>query len=84
MTWLRIVLDEGHCICNVTSNQSKACLGLQGERRWVVTGTPVQNSVKDLWALLCFLNVEPFNNDKSWWNRTIQRPIKDGENIGIQ
>ena len=36
--WLRVVLDEGHCIRNMTSNQSKACIALKAERRWFVTG----------------------------------------------
>lgn len=36
--WLRVVLDEGHCIRNVTSSQSKACVALKAERRWFVTG----------------------------------------------
>ena len=36
--WLRVVLDEGHCIRNVTSNQSKACVAIKAERRWFVTG----------------------------------------------
>jgi len=36
--WLRVVLDEGHCIRNLISGQSKACIALEADRRWVVTG----------------------------------------------
>lgn len=44
MEWLRVVLDEGHCIRNMTSNQSKACIALRAERRWFVTGITAKMS----------------------------------------
>lgn len=81
-TWLRIVLDEGHVIRNAKSNQSKACHALIAERRWVITGTPIQNSIKDLWSVICFLRLEPFTK-KEWWRRTIQRPISNGEKSAL-
>ncbi|NXI51988.1 HLTF factor, partial [Chloroceryle aenea] len=72
--WLRIVLDEGHTIRNPNAQQTKAALSLEGHRRWVLTGTPIQNSVKDLWSLISFLKLKPFT-DREWWHRTIQRPV---------
>ena len=44
MKWLRIVLDEGHCIKNAAANQAKAARKLEAWSRWSVTGTPIQNS----------------------------------------
>ena len=42
--WLRVVLDEGHCIKNAAANQAKAARKLEAWSRWSVTGTPIQNS----------------------------------------
>ncbi|NXA27850.1 HLTF factor, partial [Ibidorhyncha struthersii] len=75
--WLRVVLDEGHTIRNPNAQQTKAALNLEGHRRWVLTGTPIQNSVKDLWSLISFLKLKPFT-DREWWHRTIQRPVTMG------
>ncbi|KAM6258211.1 helicase-like transcription factor [Porphyrio hochstetteri] len=80
--WLRIVLDEGHTIRNPNAQQTKAALNLEGHRRWVLTGTPVQNSVKDLWSLISFLKLKPFT-DREWWHRTIQRPVTMGTPGGL-
>ncbi|KFP54847.1 Helicase-like transcription factor, partial [Cathartes aura] len=80
--WLRIVLDEGHTIRNPNAQQTKAALNLEGHRRWVLTGTPIQNSVKDLWSLISFLKLKPFT-DREWWHRTIQRPVTMGAPGGL-
>ncbi|NXL45864.1 HLTF factor, partial [Podilymbus podiceps] len=80
--WLRIVLDEGHTIRNPSAQQTKAALNLEGHRRWVLTGTPIQNSVKDLWPLISFLKLKPFT-DREWWHRTIQRPVTTGAPGGL-
>ncbi|NXJ99538.1 HLTF factor, partial [Corythaixoides concolor] len=81
--WLRIVLDEGHTIRNPNAQQTKAALNLEGRRRWVLTGTPIQNSVKDLWSLISFLKLKPFT-DREWWHRTIQRPVTMGAPGGLE
>ncbi|XP_062438566.1 helicase-like transcription factor isoform X4 [Rhea pennata] len=81
--WLRIVLDEGHTIRNPNAQQTKAVLSLEAHRRWVLTGTPIQNSVKDLWSLISFLKLKPFT-DREWWHRTIQRPVAMGTPGGLR
>lgn len=45
--WFRVVLDEAHIIKEVSTVQSKAACALTAERRWCLTGTPVQNKVRD-------------------------------------
>ncbi|XP_034051464.1 helicase-like transcription factor isoform X2 [Thalassophryne amazonica] len=83
VSWLRVVLDEGHIIRNPTALMSKAVLDLKAQRRWILSGTPIQNHVKDLWMLLAFLRVKPFDV-KEWWNRVIQRPVTQGDRTGLQ
>ncbi|MBN3326808.1 HLTF factor, partial [Atractosteus spatula] len=83
MEWLRVVLDEGHTIRNPNALQSRAVLDLKAQRRWILTGTPVQNSLKDLWTLIAFLKLKPFDM-KEWWNRIIQRPVTMGDKDGLQ
>ncbi|XP_044079838.1 helicase-like transcription factor isoform X2 [Siniperca chuatsi] len=83
INWLRVVLDEGHVIRNPNAQMSKAVLDLKAQRRWILTGTPIQNSVKDLWMLLAFLRLKPFDV-REWWNRVIQRPVTQGDRAGLQ
>ncbi|XP_072263993.1 helicase-like transcription factor isoform X2 [Pyxicephalus adspersus] len=81
--WLRVVLDEGHIIRNPNAQQTKAVHSLDSERQWVLTGTPIQNSLKDLWSILSFLKLKPFT-DREWWHRTIQRPVSMGDQGGLR
>ncbi|XP_055361627.1 helicase-like transcription factor [Betta splendens] len=83
VNWLRVVLDEGHVVRNPDALMSKAVLGFNTQRRWILSGTPIQNSVKDLWMLLAFLRLKPFDV-KEWWNRVIQRPVMQGDKDGLK
>ncbi|XP_070698895.1 helicase-like transcription factor [Pempheris klunzingeri] len=83
INWLRVVLDEGHIIRNPNAQMSKAVLDLKAQRRWILSGTPIQNNVKDLWMLLAFLRLKPFDV-KEWWNRVIQRPATQGDRAGMK
>ncbi|KAJ2314130.1 hypothetical protein IWW54_001101, partial [Coemansia sp. RSA 2705] len=58
--WRRIVIDEAHELKNRKSNKSMACCDLVGRYRWCLSGTPIQNSVEDVYSLLRFLRVEPY------------------------
>nr|XP_029541082.1 helicase-like transcription factor isoform X1 [Oncorhynchus nerka] len=83
VSWLRVVLDEGHIIRNPNTQQSKAVLKLNTQRRWILTGTPIQNNLRDLWMLVAFLRLKPFDL-REWWNRVIQRPVTQGDKTGLQ
>jgi SNF2 family DNA or RNA helicase len=60
--WYRIVLDEAHLIQNEQTNRTKAILKLSAQYKWCITGTPVQNRVTDLFALVKFLEVPGVTN----------------------
>lgn len=66
INWFRIVLDEAHSIRTQTTQVSKACCALDADRRWAVTGTPVQNSLTDLGTLVKFLRIKPFDDSTTW------------------
>ncbi|KAG0246355.1 hypothetical protein BGX31_002966 [Mortierella sp. GBA43] len=80
--WFRVVLDEAHIIKEVNTVQSKASCALTAERRWCLTGTPVQNKLDDLYALAKFLKMQPFD-EKAHWMHYIAKPIKAANPIGI-
>lgn len=82
--FLRIVLDEAQNIKNRTSKTSIACTGLTARFRWCLTGTPIQNNVDELYALLRFLRIVPFSNYDEFKAR-ISTPMKSGRvKVAIQ
>ncbi|KAJ4972310.1 hypothetical protein NE237_005409 [Protea cynaroides] len=80
--WWRVILDEAHLIKNVAAQQSEAVINLKAKRRWVVTGTPIQNGLSDLFSLMAFLKFEPFSI-KSYWQSLVQRPLGQGNESGL-
>lgn len=57
--WGVVVLDEASRIKNRHAALSIACKRLPRERRWILTGTPFENSIEDVASLLEFLLAEP-------------------------
>jgi SNF2 family DNA or RNA helicase len=54
--WYRIVIDEAQNIKNPKAKQSKALFALKSKYQIALTGTPIENSVIDLWSIFNFLN----------------------------
>jgi SNF2 family DNA or RNA helicase len=50
--WERIILDEGHLIRNTATKIYQSISQLQSDIKWILSGTPIQNSKKDLITLI--------------------------------
>ena len=63
--WDRIILDEGHVIRNKKTRLFEACSKIIREDtvKWILTGTPIQNSKQDIISLFKFLDVD-INNTR--------------------
>lgn len=57
--WDRIIYDEAHHTRNNTTQKFWSCNMLQSKIKWCVTGTPIQNKLRDFRNLLRLLNISP-------------------------
>ncbi|KAJ2277694.1 TATA-binding protein-associated factor mot1 [Coemansia sp. RSA 371] len=73
--WNYCVLDEGHVIKNARTKLTQAVKRLQARRRLVLSGTPVQNNVQELWSLFDFL-MPGFLGSERQFNELYGRPIQ--------
>ncbi len=78
-----IILDESQSIKNPTSKTYKAVMDLKSEHRLVITGTPIENSLSDLWSQMNFLN-EGMLGSLPFFRKAFLTPIEKMENIGQQ
>ncbi|XP_016979216.2 TATA-binding protein-associated factor 172 [Drosophila rhopaloa] len=68
------VLDEGHIIKNGKTKSSKAIKRLKANHRLILSGTPIQNNVLELWSLFDFLMPGFLGTEKQFVQR-FSRPI---------
>ncbi|OVA12559.1 SNF2-related [Macleaya cordata] len=69
--WYYMIVDEGHRLKNHECALARTIKGYRIRRRLLLTGTPIQNSLQELWALLNFLLPNIFNsvqNFEEWFN----------------
>jgi SNF2 family DNA or RNA helicase len=66
ITWKRIILDEAHRIKNHNTKANKSVCALKAKYRIAITGTPVHNSINDLYSLIKFIHFEPLNDFTLW------------------
>ena len=60
--WRYLVIDEAHRIKNEKSKLSEIVREFRTTNRLLLTGTPLQNNLHELWALLNFLLPDVFNS----------------------
>ncbi|KDQ52340.1 hypothetical protein JAAARDRAFT_210552 [Jaapia argillacea MUCL 33604] len=64
MTWYRVVLDEAQFVRNRGTRSSQSVAMLRSKYRWMLTGTPVTNTLADIYGLIRFGRFRPWND----WN----------------
>uniref|UniRef100_A0A5S6PYK1 Uncharacterized protein n=1 Tax=Trichuris muris TaxID=70415 RepID=A0A5S6PYK1_TRIMR len=70
-SWKYIIIDEAHRIKNEKSKLSEIVREFRSSNRLLLTGTPLQNNLHELWALLNFLLPDVFNSADdfdAWFN----------------
>lgn len=72
--WNYVVLDEGHIIKNGKTKCSQAMKKLIANHRLILSGTPIQNNVLELWSLFDFLMPGFLGTEKQFCSR-FSRPI---------
>ncbi|CAN0023960.1 unnamed protein product, partial [Choristocarpus tenellus] len=67
--WYHFILDEAQNIKNFKSQRWQTLLTFNSQRRLLLTGTPLQNSLMELWSLMHFLMPHVFRSRRefSYW-----------------
>jgi superfamily II DNA or RNA helicase len=76
--WDLVILDEAQMIRNPNSQVAQAAHSLRAKRRISLSGTPVENSLDDLWSQFRFLNPGLLGNYREFQERFAQ-PIQMGD-----
>jgi SNF2 family DNA or RNA helicase len=75
LRWQGVVLDEAQNVKNAEAKQSQAVRQLDAEFRVALTGTPVENRLTELWAIMDFLN-PGYLGPKNFFQRRFAVPIE--------
>lgn len=79
--WAMIAVDEAHRLKNKDSELHRSLLELTSANRLLITGTPLQNSIGELWALLHFLNPELFDDANSFEENFSFSALRDEDRV---
>ena len=80
-TYSVVILDEAQQIKNRSTQNALAAKRLQAYHRVVLSGTPIENSVTDLWSIMDFLMPNYLGNHKDF-HENYELPIINGGNLG--
>ncbi|KAI0999262.1 Chromatin-remodeling ATPase [Podosphaera aphanis] len=75
MKWQYMILDEAQAIKSSQSSRWKVLLGFHCRNRLLLTGTPIQNNMQELWALLHFIMPSLFDSHdefSEWFSKDIE------------
>ncbi|KAH9612830.1 hypothetical protein KSS87_021563 [Heliosperma pusillum] len=75
--WDYMILDEGHLIKNPSTQRAKSLLEIPCVHRIIISGTPIQNNLKELWALFNFCCPDLLG-DKQGFKEKYENPILRG------
>ena len=81
--WTTVCLDEAHVIKNRGAKTSGVCMKLKARNRIMLTGTPVQNHLGELWNLFQFVNPGLLGSYEDYGRRFIT-PIEVGKDEHVK
>ena len=76
-----IILDEAQHIKNPETQNAQAAAGLRARHRLVLTGTPLENSVRDLWSIMNFA-MPGYLGSRNDFKERYEQPIVQGAEAG--
>ncbi|KAK9839615.1 hypothetical protein WJX81_001019 [Elliptochloris bilobata] len=77
--WKYLILDEAHMIKNWKSQRWQTLLNFNSQRRLLITGTPLQNDLMELWSLMHFLMPQVFASHaqfKDWFSNPLSGMVE--------
>lgn len=87
MRWQYMILDEAQAIKSSSSSRWKSLLSFQCRNRLLLTGTPIQNSMQELWALLHFIMPSLFDSHdefSDWFSKDIESHAQSNTQLNEQ
>lgn len=87
MKWQYMILDEAQAIKSSSSSRWKSLLSFQCRNRLLLTGTPIQNSMQELWALLHFIMPSLFDSHdefSEWFSNDIESHAQSNTQLNQQ
>jgi hypothetical protein len=75
IAWDRVILDEAQDVKNPQTKRARALRRIPARHKLAMTGTPLENHLGELWALMDILNPGLLGS-REWFVRTFQRPIE--------
>ncbi|KAI9097047.1 SNF2 family N-terminal domain-containing protein [Phlyctochytrium arcticum] len=78
--WQYMILDEAQAIKSSSSQRWKTLLKMNSRNRLLLTGTPIQNSMQELWSLLHFIMPTLFDSHEEfsdWFSKDIESHVED-------
>ncbi|KAL0043449.1 hypothetical protein WJX79_004963 [Trebouxia sp. C0005] len=82
--WKYLILDEAHMIKNWKSQRWQTLLNFNSKRRLLITGTPLQNDLMELWSLMHFLMPQIFASHaqfKDWFNNPLVGMVEGQQEV---
>lgn len=71
----RVILDEAQNIKNRSAKSAHAACRIKADHRWALSGTPMQNNVEEMYSLVKFVRIRPYN-DWGKFSKDIAGPLR--------